>query len=448
MPDNWQSQNNAVSTSSNALADNLDEAMWRMKIQSGESPEGVSANSTQYPDRPGEPDCIYYLRTGLCGYGSNCRFNHPAYIGQATQYRGELPERVGQPDCQYFLKTGTCKFGATCKYHHPRDRHDAEQVLLNFLGLPMRQEEKSCPYYMRTGACKFGIACKFHHPQPAALGAVLPVTGHSSYGPTGSSVASLSGLPYVSGLPAWSLPRAPYMSVPRMQGAPAFMPVVLSPSQGLIPAQQGWSTYTSTLSPSSSTDALGSNLVYDSKHHGESSSSGQVTLLHFPERPDQPECQYYMKTGSCKFGPTCKYHHPKERIASMGMNTVGPLGLPLRPGQVVCTYYSMYGICKYGSNCKYDHPLGGYYNYGLPAISIPEPSLIPYQRNSMVARSSSEISPYKPSKLPDRLTKSDTGTKQQNSHPHTRVLEDPLQQTTSPSHNAATSLGSPNDQSD
>ncbi|KAL3623822.1 hypothetical protein CASFOL_032638 [Castilleja foliolosa] len=30
-----------------------------------------------YPERPDEPDCMYYLRTGCCGYGYRCRFNHP-----------------------------------------------------------------------------------------------------------------------------------------------------------------------------------------------------------------------------------------------------------------------------------------------------------------------------------------------------------------------------------
>ena len=30
-----------------------------------------------YPERPDEPDCVYYLRTGVCGYGSRCQFNHP-----------------------------------------------------------------------------------------------------------------------------------------------------------------------------------------------------------------------------------------------------------------------------------------------------------------------------------------------------------------------------------
>ena len=34
-------------------------------------------NAESYPERPDEPDCIYYLRTGFCGYGARCRFNHP-----------------------------------------------------------------------------------------------------------------------------------------------------------------------------------------------------------------------------------------------------------------------------------------------------------------------------------------------------------------------------------
>ncbi|MFQ6647469.1 hypothetical protein Gotur_021369, partial [Gossypium turneri] len=84
-----------------------------------------------YPERPGEPDCSYYIRTGLCRFGATCRFNHPPNRKLAittARMKGEFPERVGQPECQacisslYYLKTGTCKFGATCKFHHPRDK--------------------------------------------------------------------------------------------------------------------------------------------------------------------------------------------------------------------------------------------------------------------------------------------------------------------------------------
>eukprot|EP00898_Chlorokybus_atmophyticus_P008824 jgi/Chlat1/8943/Chrsp94S00693 len=30
-----------------------------------------------YPQRPGQPDCAYYARSGTCGFGLNCRYNHP-----------------------------------------------------------------------------------------------------------------------------------------------------------------------------------------------------------------------------------------------------------------------------------------------------------------------------------------------------------------------------------
>jgi len=55
------------------------EAIRRLKINDNWDRD-AAAQSTQYPDRPGEPDCLYYLRTGMCGYGSNCRYHHPAHI--------------------------------------------------------------------------------------------------------------------------------------------------------------------------------------------------------------------------------------------------------------------------------------------------------------------------------------------------------------------------------
>lgn len=61
------------------------EAVQRLKIQTTDDEDsGAMANSFNYPDRPGEPNCMYYMRNGLCGYGSKCRFNHPVYAGQVT----------------------------------------------------------------------------------------------------------------------------------------------------------------------------------------------------------------------------------------------------------------------------------------------------------------------------------------------------------------------------
>lgn len=33
----------------------------------------------------------------------------------------------------------------------------------------------------------------------------------------------------------------------------------------------------------------------------------------YPVRPDAEDCAYYMKTGTCKFGATCKFNHPPRR---------------------------------------------------------------------------------------------------------------------------------------
>lgn len=68
------------------------------------------------------------------------------------------------------------------------------------------------------------------------------MTAPAAFGSTGSSVVPSSGMPYVGGLPAWSLPRAPYVTGPHLPGPQAYMPLLLSPSQGVVPAQ-GWNTY-------------------------------------------------------------------------------------------------------------------------------------------------------------------------------------------------------------
>lgn len=95
---------------------------------------------------------------------------------------------------------------------------------------------------MKTGSCKYGVACKFNHPQPASRGSSFPVTGSSVYDYSGY-MAPTSG-PHVSGgISQWHLSRIPYMSNPTTQGLPAYVPLVLPPSQGTIPVPQGWISY-------------------------------------------------------------------------------------------------------------------------------------------------------------------------------------------------------------
>ncbi|ESQ36425.1 hypothetical protein EUTSA_v10007912mg [Eutrema salsugineum] len=314
----------------------------------------AQSNPTLYPDRPGERDCQFYLRTGLCGYGSSCRYNHPTHLPQGVMYYNEeLPERIGQPDCEYFLKTGACKYGSTCKYHHPKDRNGAEPVLFNVLSLPMRQGEKPCPYYLRTGTCRFGVACKFHHPQPD--------NGHSTA--YGMSSFPSSGLHYAGGLTM--MPT--YGTLPRPQVPQSYVPVMVSPSQGLLPPQS-WATYMAA-----------SNSMYNVKNQpfysGSSASMPMAVTLNggLPERSEQPECRFFMNTGTCKYGDDCKYNHPGARISPPPPNLINSFILPMRPGQPTCGNFKSYGFCKFGPNCKFDHSMQPYPGLTMPS-SLPAPN--------------------------------------------------------------------------
>ncbi|KAJ3708603.1 hypothetical protein LUZ61_012308 [Rhynchospora tenuis] len=379
-------------------------AMWQQPSMRGTSSTtaimDTEAVTNSYPERPGEPDCAYYLRTGLCRFGVTCKFNHPPdrkLAIAAARLKGEYPERVGQPECQFYLKTGTCKFGPTCKFHHPKDKAGiVGRAQLNSLGYPLRPGEKECEYYLRTLECKFGMTCKFHHPNPSsdASSSVFPVNSNNaptSINPGQSSYSTSGG----GGLTSWPHSKASFIASPRWeQGTSSSYAQVMVP-QGLVPLPN-WNAYVGQVMPVSSGDnsqqQSASYHLYSASssvtsQHGEVSGSSHTaaisipphypSALHrenvFPERPDQPECQYYMKTGDCKFGVTCKFHHPRERRIPLPNCLLSPLGLPLRPGEIPCKFYSRYGICKFGPNCKFDHPMMtpmGLLTYGYSAGSL------------------------------------------------------------------------------
>ncbi|KAM0935854.1 putative transcription factor C3H family [Dioscorea sansibarensis] len=370
--------------SASAGATDIDEeTLWQMNLRQSESME-----SGLYPERPGEPDCAYYIRTGLCRFGMTCRFNHPPnrkLAVAAARIKGGYPERVGQPECQYYLKTGTCKFGATCKFHHPKDKAGiAGKVQLNILGYPLRPNEKECAYYLRTGQCKFGNTCKFHHPQPS--NSMLSLHGSPVY-PSVHSPTTPGQQSYPGAITNWPISRASFVPSPRWQGPSSYAQLVLP--QGMVQVP-GWNAYPGQLgsvsSPDSQQQTSGSSQYYGISRQNETNAtqgtypyhrSGSVPMgLYalqrehvFPERPDQPECQFYMKTGDCKFGAVCKFHHPRERLIPAPNCLLSPMGLPLRPGEPLCIFYSRYGICKFGPNCKFDHPM--MYSPAAPTADVP-----------------------------------------------------------------------------
>ncbi|CAL4993433.1 unnamed protein product [Urochloa decumbens] len=397
--------------------DQVAEAMWQMNL-------GETGELGPYPERVGEPDCSYYMRTGMCRFGMTCKFNHPAdrkLAVAAARMKGEYPQRSGQPECQYYLKTGTCKFGATCKFHHPREKAAmATRVQLNELGYPFRPNEKECSYYLRTGQCKFGSTCKFHHPQPSTM--MVAVRG-SGYSP-GQSATSPGQHAYQGAVTSWPLSRsASFIASPRWPGHSSYAQVIVPP--GLV--HPGWNPYTAQIGSSSSDDqqptpgaaqyytgsrqsgtpGLGDQGMFSSYQAG-SVPVGLYAVPRenvFPERPDQPECQFYMKTGDCKFGAVCKFHHPRERIIPTPNCALSSMGLPLRPGEPICSFYSRYGMCKFGPNCKFDHPIGTVM-YGHASSPTSE---VPTSRRMLAhVPSHPEVSPDNGSGRSRRITHSDS----------------------------------------
>ncbi|KAM0931309.1 hypothetical protein ACQ4PT_000371 [Festuca glaucescens] len=367
------------------------EGMWHQMTMSS----GATMQQGPYPERPGEPDCTYYLRTGLCRFGLTCRFNHPPDRNMAiasARIKGEYPERVGQPECQYYLKTGTCKFGPTCKFHHPREKAGIQGMAqLNSLGYPLRPNERECAYYLKTGQCKYGNTCKFNHPE--LFNAVASSRGSPIY-PSVHTSASTGPHSYTgTTMASWAYPRGSFVPSPRWQGASNYAPMIVP--QGLVQVPS-WNSYPGQILPVSSSESRlespGAQQYYGTSRQGEGSAGNQGMLSPyrsssfpvpqyalqrenvFPERPDQPECIYYIKTGDCKFGAVCKFHHPRVRSQPSPDCVLSPMGLPLRPGEELCKFYSRYGICKFGVNCKFDHPMAtpvGVYAYGYSASASP-----------------------------------------------------------------------------
>nr|XP_028956533.1 zinc finger CCCH domain-containing protein 32-like [Malus domestica] len=272
--------------------------MWQLGLTSSES----------YPERPGVPNCVYYMRTGFCGYGGRCRYNHPrdrAAVMATVRATGDYPEIVGEPVCEYYLKTGTCKFGASCN-------------LWSWILKP------SSPKYLwipiTTGL-------------ESVVRPLVPSPGATSlYGVTQLS-SPIHGL------------ASPYTSIP------------------------------SSVGPSSS------------------NRSEQV----FPERPGELECEYYLKTGDCKYGPSCRYHHPRDRTVPRITCLLSPMDLPLRPGVQPCTFYLQNGQCKFGSTCKFDHPVQSM-RCNLSASSLVDMPPVQYPVGSLLATlapssSSSDLRP-------------------------------------------------------
>ncbi|XP_047309825.1 zinc finger CCCH domain-containing protein 32-like [Impatiens glandulifera] len=260
---------------------------------------------------------------------------------------------------EYYMRIGMCKYETSCKYHHTRQGGGtAGPVALSISGYPIRPGEKECSYYAKTGQCKFGVTCKFHHPQTSGI--QVPPSGPAIY-PTLPSSHQQYGV--VSG--NWQVARPTLIPGSYIQGD--YCPILFPSGVDSFPSYSPYQTHASPIASPSNQSSIGAPPVYGvtQLYHSTPAYTGTYLSLPsivgpssggqkeqpFPERPGQPECQYYMKTGDCKFGSSCRYHHlPDWSITKVNV-VLSPMGLPLRPVSTQLVIIAC--ALSWGSSCDF-----------------------------------------------------------------------------------------------
>ncbi|CAD6206214.1 unnamed protein product [Miscanthus lutarioriparius] len=361
--------------------------------------------SEGYPQRPGKQNCRFYMSTGSCSYGSSCHFNHP-------RLKAKLE---------------------VSSFPSEQRNHEVEFLELNRVGLPIREGARKCTYYMRNGTCGYGKKCCYNHPEQ-----VLDVQLHTA---TGWDDTNLQSSPHSKKSPEHGtmddissgseiLPP----NILRMLLPPQNVPPCTEEKEMRIKKDPDWASATDDSDGCCSADSsdgplckqehgnyperpvcpfllrfgncrFGSSCQYyhpkdkfpstyhpkdkfqsryhpkekSSRYHPKKEPSLSGELMVYPDRPGEPECPFYVKTGSCKFGANCKFHHPKDITPSMqgpaspkrsvAANEHNPAArttlkdqmyqqqkYPERPGQPDCRYYMQFGKCKFESACIFNHP--------------------------------------------------------------------------------------------
>ncbi|KAL6905829.1 hypothetical protein ACP4OV_003430 [Aristida adscensionis] len=296
--------------------------------------------------------------------------NQKILKGARDRRKETIAEGSAQEECKYYATPGGCKYGKTCKYLHREGKEgktDAEKVELNFLGLPLRPGEKECPYYMRTGSCKYATNCKFHHPDPSNVPSKEPGLEHENGDAPQQNVQG----PSQTSVPVWPDHRGlNEQHVPFLAPAPSYSAGIIPP-QGMYPSE--WSGYHQVplgpyYPPGVPFQHFPAHMNHPMYKAADIPVHQQLPSEEYPERPGQPECQHFVKSGSCKYKMKCRFHHPRSRLPAPPTG-LSPLGLPIKPDQPVCSYYGRFGVCKFGPACNFNHP----FNFGPPVPAAGPP---------------------------------------------------------------------------
>lgn len=148
---------------------------------------------------------------------------------------------------------------------------------------------EDCRDYLRTGRCKYGASCKYSHPSNVQSGGGMkapidptePLFPVRPDEPLCQYYVKHGTCKFGQACKFNHPPQAPLQAV--LNGGSVSMNAGASKSD----------------SPQLVLNQVGSNL-----------NRGSMMLQFLPQRPDESDCIFFLKNGCCKYGATCRYHHP------------------------------------------------------------------------------------------------------------------------------------------
>ncbi|KAG6410590.1 hypothetical protein SASPL_128652 [Salvia splendens] len=386
--------------------------------------------------RGGQTECKYYLTPAGCKYGKDCKYSHGSDRSSTSQtpefnFLG-LPIRIGEKECPYYMRTGSCKYGLNCRFHHPEPvtvGGDSSSGYGNGGSFPSQFVSSSSPTSWSSPRA-FNENSPFvpvmFPPSPGAptskqdwngyqflsrrpvswivevmYGILLLLFGELLLETFEVDMHTLAGLLLYLLLCHNALANEWLHLAPKKGQVAVFSKVEIVKNKSLVyvVCYNFWLAFKVTMlclicfhfildlfeaatysaseglptPPAFALNNLPAEINFPMRHQPD------ILVEEYPERPGEPECSFFVKTGDCKFRSNCKFHHPKSRVFKGKPNTytLSDKGLPLRPDQPICTHYHRYGICKYGPACKYDHPS----NFAILPTPFEQPAVMLEQGN-------------------------------------------------------------------
>lgn len=162
-------------------------------------------------------------------------------------------------------------------------------VPTQFVQIDATTQAEDCRDYLRTGRCKYGASCKYNHPSNVQSGGGMKVPLNPSE-------------------PLFPIrPDEPICQYYLKHGTCKFGQAC----KFNHPAEIGGQLLNNgqlMMNVVRQSEVRAPQIVLNSVV---TDGNGQGMMLQLlPQRPEEPDCIYFLKNGRCKYGATCRYHHP------------------------------------------------------------------------------------------------------------------------------------------